>query len=234
MNILKSEEMATLNDKEVGAIRLEKYKGTNIKTNYKCSICGKDWLVKPANVWHNKQKGHQRCVRGYIDPNPYINSIINNCNILSINGIKNGHYYLDVQCVLCHKKKSISSSAILKCGGGCCRKEVYNTIDIEQLFKQFYRNHNANCIQKELTTELSIEEYKALILRPCEYPDCDSIPYIKKENGIWSVKVNGVDRKDNSKSYLKNNVGTLCYHHNLIKSDYESKDLISWSKYLRD
>lgn len=80
--------------------------------------------------------------------------------------------------------------------------------------------------QKGRAHELTHRDYVSLIFLSCSY--CGQEPMSRKKVGSFEVKYNGLDRVDNSKGYLTNNVVPCCLVCNRAKRDMSQDEWLSW------
>lgn len=229
-----TEEEANNRDIEVGMKRIGLFLGTRIKTEYLCSICNEPYLARPDSIWNKKHpnKGHVECINGHFDYDKYVGTVTNNCEWLEISGKLYSKISVKVKCTKCQKIKYMVGRQLITYGLGCCTKQLYDTIRIKELFNRLYKDH----LSGGRKTILTPDDYSKLIMMPCEYPGCRSIPYILKKDDLFStVKVNGIDRINNKKDYEYDNLGILCFGHNKMKGYLNEQELVElepkWSDY---
>lgn len=100
----------------------------------------------------------------------------------------------------------------------------YPKAHVNEVYLQY--KHGAR--RKNLLFELSIEYLQILISRPCYYCGMlDSNTVTKNGKGF---DYNGIDRVDNTKGYIEDNVVTACITCNMMKRDMPYKD---WNEWLR-
>jgi 5-methylcytosine-specific restriction endonuclease McrA len=70
------------------------------------------------------------------------------------------------------------------------------------------------------------KEFKDLVTKNCHY--CGLIPSrkIKSESKHSTFTCNGIDRKDNSKGYIKENCVPCCEKCNIMKYTYSEKEFL--------
>lgn len=238
-----TQEEANRRDILSNSIRIGNFTTVQTKTEYICKICNKPWLVKPESVWKG-ERGHHKCVRGFVDYTLHIGKIVNNCLLEKIQRVyspnnkrKESYIHIVNTCKICGTKKTSMSYNMLFMGVGCCTKQKYDTLNIESLYTVLYKNHKDSLKKDNRTTNISKSDYKYLIMQPCEYPGCRNIPFIhERGDGFTTVKVNGIDRLDSSKNYdIHNNIGILCFGHNSMKTNFSQNELVElepkWADY---
>lgn len=93
-----------------------------------------------------------------------------------------------------------------------------------------YRNLKRNARDRGIEWSLTKEHVAKIIGRPCFY--CGVEPYQEIKNGYngfnGGLKYNGLDRVDNKKGYLVENVVPCCGMCNYAKRDHSVKDFKEW------
>ena len=143
------------------------------------------------------------------------------------------HKYYICKCE-CGNEKSIcythlSSGKILSCG--CLRKEL----DIAKRKKDaasryLYRHSKQNAKYNKKEFDLSYEEFLDITSQNCFY--CGKKPLQKWSNksGSSIYVYNGIDRRDNSKGYNKNNIVPCCSDCNYFKSNIDYNKFLNLVK----
>lgn len=104
-----------------------------------------------------------------------------------------------------------------------------NTLPLgEANFRALYADYKAKASKRNLDWNLSPEEFRELTSKPCRY--CGTAPATeinknRKLNGIYVC--NGVDRRDSTKGYTKENVVPCCRQCNTMKWDYSESEFLS-------
>lgn len=78
---------------------------------------------------------------------------------------------------------------------------------------------------------LTTEQFNALLFQDCFYCGSSPVTYLEDKsyyNGLEPLKRNGIDRLDNTKGYLTNNVVTCCSKCNTLKMDLPFDEFKSW------
>ena len=140
----------------------------------------------------------------------------------------NSEYYVYYfNCLTCNKEIKSQSSQLKKHSGKCQRccqlKEPYKFIYTE------LKNHRNRKVEFNLT----FEEFKQIINnnKVCHY--CSKLLIYNQHSRNWGeslTRAHQLDRKDNSKGYIKDNIVTCCWTCNRLKSDaftYEEFMLLS-------
>ena len=140
--------------------------------------------------------------------------------------------YWHCQCS-CGKLKDVLGTSLrndssTSCG---CYKPSPGAVP-ESIYQKHYRSYKFGAKRKTNTYDFSLtfEDYKTLVHQSCYY--CGQEPYdvkflynrkSKKEKSLdISIKINGIDRVDNSKGYIIENCVSCCKMCNLMKlSDSE-------------
>ena len=130
------------------------------------------------------------------------------------------------------KKTSTSLSKVLlgmtkSCG--CIRDSIKvkkRTPYGESSFKRIYSTYERNARVKNIAFHLSKDELRAIITQNCFY--CNIIPQQiqchPRSNGEFIY--NGIDRLDNNKGYILENVVPCCRRCNFMKNKFHIKEFI--------
>jgi hypothetical protein len=103
---------------------------------------------------------------------------------------------------------------------GCIRKDG----QYESIVKRSYRSHVFSAKYRNIVNFLSKEEYFAIGSNPCYY--CGNFD-IKTNNSTGAtIKLNGVDRKNNEKFYKIENSLSCCGECNVMKQDSTYKQFM--------
>ena len=133
------------------------------------------------------------------------------------------------KCLKCGEKKTLALQPLRKCG---CKK-CYNAIpwvtdkNFHKVVIKVYKN---NAKKRKLKFNLTLKEFKSIISNNCYY--CNSPPITKVVRNRIDLLYNGVDRVNNDKGYIKNNVVPCCTLCNFGKRDMKQKDFLNWIKYI--
>lgn len=109
-------------------------------------------------------------------------------------------------------------------------------IYVEATINYQYTTHK-NAAKEMLSQPLLKEDWKEIVLQPCYYcGKIDTRNYkIKRKEGIlppeeikkFNVEMNGVDRLDSSKGYIKENCVSCCRQCNWMKNDYSKEEFFN-------
>jgi hypothetical protein len=135
----------------------------------------------------------------------------------------------------CGNTAIISSYAIINgrtksCG--CIRKEVAKNLNLkkwgESSFTGIYCSYRKGASNRGLTFNLSIDELRNLVVKPCRY--CGALPGNEKKSRFnnGSYYYNGIDRINNNIGYELTNVVPCCWRCNEAKKSTDYKEFISW------
>lgn len=96
----------------------------------------------------------------------------------------------------------------------------------EASFNRVFRSYKKNADRKGLKFELSKDTFKRIAEKNCQYCGAEptTVSHHSRFNGAWAF--NGIDRIDNKKGYLYDNVQPCCSLCNKIKSDLEETDFL--------
>lgn len=96
---------------------------------------------------------------------------------------------------------------------GCGRRNPNAETSIRRLYSHYMRK----AANRQLEFALAIDKFQELTSGNCYY--CNSGPTNKIQGGLVhnSYLYNGIDRKDNNKGYIEDNVVSCCKHCNYAK-----------------
>lgn len=139
-----------------------------------------------------------------------------------------GKTYWLVKCI-CGSIRSVSADDLINRGHiSCfaCRSNnslPYGEANFNYLYDCYKRN---NAEKRQLCWKLTKEEFRKIVQQPCKY--CASLSSnkmkAKKMNGEFTY--NGIDRKDNTKGYTKENCVPCCKICNSMKSKLSEKEFL--------
>jgi hypothetical protein len=101
------------------------------------------------------------------------------------------------------------------------------------IINRIYKNYKQTAIRRDISFELSLEQFKSFIFQNCIY--CDSAPKLSIFSGSEKygrkekrLTYNGIDRVDSNIGYIFNNCITCCSICNRAKSDLPLEDFQQW------
>lgn len=92
--------------------------------------------------------------------------------------------------------------------------------------KMLYRNYNRGAIYRNLSFELSLDEFELLTKKNCFY--CGAEPSFIAKKLKDTYVYNGVDRVDNKKGYTPENTVSCCGTCNKAKATMSKDTFLSW------
>lgn len=98
----------------------------------------------------------------------------------------------------------------------------------EASFNKLYTSYKSNALQKNLEFSLSKDDTKQLFKQDCFYCGNYPIKTVSYKNCNGKFVYNGIDRIDNVKGYIKENVVTCCQVCNFRKSDNHINEFLNW------
>jgi len=112
---------------------------------------------------------------------------------------------------------------------GCLKKELIQERCQKSMKHNASRNMLNNCKrgaeERDLQCDLTLKQVETLIFKECYY--CGDINTNLFKSGDREISHNGIDRVDNLKGYVKNNVVSCCKTCNRMKSALNEKDFIN-------
>lgn len=112
-----------------------------------------------------------------------------------------------------------------------CKKRLSES---EAAFNFLFRNLKRSARERGYEWALTKEQVKEITQRPCFY--CGAEPYQEIKDGYngfnGGLKYNGIDRVDNSRGYMIDNVVPCCGMCNYAKRDHPVGDFKEWARRL--
>ena len=93
---------------------------------------------------------------------------------------------------------------------------------ISPFVNRIYNSYKTGAFTRNLEFELDIPDIEHLIFKPCDY--CGEA----SSNQSGGIKYNGIDRVDNEKGYIKDNVVSCCKHCNYSKRARTKREFLQW------
>lgn len=161
--------------------------------------------------------------------------------IKSFSHRKGKHLYWLCECD-CGNEKTIEATSLLRGATkscGCLHRELMISGDaarrghngrrgLEVAEDAIYHGYKKSAKYRDLEFSLDREYFVALAHQPCAY--CGDMDGRKKRYTGDEFRMNGIDRVDNTKGYIKGNVVSCCKMCNRAKRDYEKSTFLSWIK----
>lgn len=91
-----------------------------------------------------------------------------------------------------------------------------------------YYNYKRHAKNRKYVFDLSIDDFEILTSSNCYYCGIEPLQTFEKKGLKYSIKYNGVDRKDNDIGYTKENSVTACKFCNFAKRDFKLKEFMNW------
>ena len=190
----------------------EKRMNGEISWECKCE-CGNNVEVKRENLRKNSNCGRRQCSPTYTDLS---GKVFGRLTAIKYTHTKINDYW-DFKCS-CDKIVNVLGHNVTKghtksCGCEKRKNEHYS------ILKSAYRNHIRGLERGEENIEnfLSMEEYVSIASKACHY--CGDFDIrVNRQTGA-TLKLNGVDRKNNERFYKIENSLPCCRMHNSMKWD---------------
>lgn len=124
----------------------------------------------------------------------------------------------------------------LKCGDvkscGCLSAEIKKNQTLpnnKALIRQVIRYYKNHAKTRNIIWNLTEEEAEKILFQPCFYCGTVNSNLIRNKHHPDGMKYNGIDRIDNTKGYLIDNVVSCCGTCNKAKLDSSFSDFIIWA-----
>jgi len=137
-----------------------------------------------------------------------------------------GNIMWECKCI-CGKVVHVSANSLItkntqSCG---CSRELSNN---QSAVNMVYYEYQTRAKKKGLEFSLSKESFRNMITQECSY--CGILPTKKRRKNNSMIVWNGIDRIDNTKGYISNNIVTCCQTCNTAKSTMTVKEFLEWAK----
>ena len=123
------------------------------------------------------------------------------------------------QCV-CGQVKEVQENHLLSGASTNCRCKHWEQKYAGQPslpIRQLYTTYKSNAKIRQLAFELALEQFATLVVQPCHYCDVAGVP------------LNGLDRVNNNKGYIADNVVACCTPCNIAKRDRTAAEFLAWA-----
>lgn len=135
---------------------------------------------------------------------------------------------------VCGNEKIVSKASLIgkhtqSCG--CLFKESVGANPLPDglsMFNQVFRNYKSGAARRNLEFTITEEEFKKLTKENCYYCGCEPSKQATHPKSPSIYIYNGVDRVDNNKGYVNDNVVTCCEQCNIAKRFYSQSDFFVW------
>lgn len=200
-----------------------------------CKYCGELKKIYSSDWKNQKVRRCKNCL-SLQKRDAFIGYENNTYKVLSVNTDRsnnNGrHLYYNVKCKNCGATLVVRKDNILedtknkKCVK-CAGNHVGPTP--EPLYNISYNRYKQNAIARNLSFELSKNEFKEIVSKNCAY--CGKVPSeiqsLKRYNHTGHpIYMNGIDRIDSNKGYTINNCVPCCEMCNRMKLNYTKKQFL--------
>lgn len=136
----------------------------------------------------------------------------------------------DVRCV-CGVEKQLETADLMKnksCGCNRWKRVAAARTSPEAPYKSLYQQYKGSAALRNMTFDLTMEEFQQLTQMNCSYCNLPPIKEHKRNPTTWILKYTGLDRSDNSKGYTKKNVVPCCATCNYAKKSMTIPQFEDW------
>lgn len=120
----------------------------------------------------------------------------------------------------------------LKSCGCLSKSNRFKTCDSKHVIGNCRYNHyKQGAIRRNLSWELSLDQFIELIFSNCYY--CNLEPFLLVKSGKHKLKTNGIDRVNTNIGYIIDNCVACCKFCNFAKGNSNLKDFLNWIYRLR-
>ena len=118
---------------------------------------------------------------------------------------------------------------------GCLRKETTIKLAHARRLKPgqaacrlLFRSYQASAFKRNLLFSVSFEQFKALVLLPCDYCGREKSRIIRGTGYNGTFACNGIDRIENTVGYTKTNCISCCWACNQAKHNLTTNEFLTW------
>jgi len=146
--------------------------------------------------------------------------------------IKNNKRQILCKCTKCNKNVSIDISSInrkIKSKSSFCEKCITRRYDDNYIYESAMYDYKKKAKERDLDFNLTFDQFKNIVSQNCHY--CNGKPFssrFSKKEWNSKVKINGIDRKDNTKGYTNKNSLPCCGICNKGKNNKTYKEFIEY------
>lgn len=227
---------------------LKKVDVPNRRSMYECvCLCGEHTIVSKHNLIYGKIRSCG-CLRKEIGLEKNLKDLtgqkFGRLTVLSKKIIeKNGRKKIMWDCLCSCGNRTLVEGYHLRRGDtqscGCFGKErrieAVRLPKGEAAFNSFYSRYKSNAKKRGFEFNLTKDEFRKLVQKPCFYCDNNTIKnYLhesKKVNGGYKY-ISGVDRVDNTKGYSIENCVPACSICNIAKHHHSPQEFLIWLKHI--
>lgn len=95
-------------------------------------------------------------------------------------------------------------------------------------YRSLYGTYRRNARKRNLSFELTLEEFIKIIKEDCVYCGEPGHQWFKKSEAKEGIFYSGIDREDNQKGYTSENSVPCCKFCNKAKSTLTREELVGW------
>lgn len=135
--------------------------------------------------------------------------------------------------IVIRKAGTLKREGTIEKSCGCAVAEYYSIHyakdDEGTSVTRLYKSYKKGAKDRDLSFELSEEEFAEIIKQPCHY--CGIEPcrqYKRDKRHVYDFYYNGIDRMDNKKGYSKTNVVPCCTMCNSAKRSTDYEEFKKW------
>jgi hypothetical protein len=114
---------------------------------------------------------------------------------------------------------------------GCRQQEIIDKNKLpegEGAIRAVFRDYQNTANRKQQLFNLSLDQFKSLVLSKCYYCGTNPSNITKRQNHNGQILRNGIDRLDNSVGYILSNCVPCCKECNYKKSSQGHEQFVTW------
>ena len=128
------------------------------------------------------------------------------------------------------RRRTYNREAYLKRTEGKTRRNRSSNFNDpkEGCINEVFDSYRKRAAEKNIEFQLDINSVRTLIESSCHYCTKNYSSTKFRKGGKFQFRHNGIDRKDNSLGYTKENCVTCCQQCNYAKNDYTYEEFREW------
>lgn len=217
----KNEEWLKKVGKQINNQTLVKYEENKRRYLLKCNSCQKEYFSGRYEIYNTKCS---KCELPTLSPGTKVNS----WTVIKYLKNQQGKRKYFIQCKCGYQTyKSYSELSKKYCSRSCSSCSKKDKTDIQtRVIRKVYGLYKSRAKKRKINFSLNIDQFKDIVLKDCGY--CGKKPSNYHNYKGKTIFYTGIDRIDNSKGYLKDNITPCCKQCNSAKRDLSLAEFKKW------
>ena len=209
--------------------RAPNYKNGGVRWNCICD-CGEKVIVYSDSLRRNVTKNCNLCSKR-LDVKDLTNCRFEKLKVINQAG-RDKNNFVQWNCLCDCGKKCVVLSKCLTGGNtkSCGCLDLSNKYLDKSMSskKSLFRKYRRSAEERNLVFKIDFEKFMGIIKKKCYYCNCPPNNYYKIKGARTGFKYNGIDRLENKKGYLLNNIVPCCKNCNYLKWDRSENEFYNW------